>query len=135
MGIEVREGLSPLLQVFDMPTSVRFYRDVLGFVVVHHSEELGTDDYGWCMLRNNDAMLMLNTAYEPACRPAAVDASRTAAHDDTCLYIGCPDVDAAYAYLQEKGVECQPPKVTFYGMKQLYFKDPDGFGLCLQWTV
>ena len=135
MGIEVREGLSPLLQVFDMPTSVRFYRDVLGFAVVHHSEPLGTDDYGWCMLRNNDAMLMLNTAYEPESRPAAMDAARIAAHDDTCLYIGCPDVDAAYEYLQEKGVECQAPKVTYYGMRQLYFKDPDGFGLCLQWTA
>ena len=30
MGIELR-GVCALLQVFDMPTSVRFYRDVLGF--------------------------------------------------------------------------------------------------------
>jgi hypothetical protein len=30
MAIDVR-GLVPLLQVFDMPTSIRFYRDVLGF--------------------------------------------------------------------------------------------------------
>lgn len=29
MAIEVR-GLAPLLQVFDMPTSLTFYRDVLG---------------------------------------------------------------------------------------------------------
>ena len=26
-------GVAPLLQVFDMPTSLRFYRDVLGFTV------------------------------------------------------------------------------------------------------
>jgi hypothetical protein len=31
MGIEVR-SVCTLLQVFDMPASVRFYRDVLGFV-------------------------------------------------------------------------------------------------------
>lgn len=26
-------GVAPLLRVFDMPTSLRFYRDVLGFAV------------------------------------------------------------------------------------------------------
>jgi hypothetical protein len=30
MGIKV-EGICKLLEVFDMPTSVAFYRDVLGF--------------------------------------------------------------------------------------------------------
>lgn len=33
MNIEVR-GVCTLLQVFDMPESVRFYRDVLGFEIV-----------------------------------------------------------------------------------------------------
>ena len=33
MSIKV-EGSAPLIQVFDMPTSVAFYRDVLGFSVV-----------------------------------------------------------------------------------------------------
>ena len=28
------DGMAPLLQVFDMPTSLRFYRDVLGFEVI-----------------------------------------------------------------------------------------------------
>lgn len=27
-------GIAPLLQVFDMPTSLAFYRDALGFEVV-----------------------------------------------------------------------------------------------------
>jgi catechol 2,3-dioxygenase-like lactoylglutathione lyase family enzyme len=34
-------GVSPLLQVYDMPTSVRFYRDQLGFEIVSHSPVLG----------------------------------------------------------------------------------------------
>ena len=29
----------------------------------------------------------------------------------------------------------RPPKVAHYGMKQLYFSDPDGFGLCFQWKA
>ena len=37
MGIEIR-GMAPLLQVFDMPTSIAFYRDVLGFEVATTSK-------------------------------------------------------------------------------------------------
>jgi len=32
-GLKI-SGMRPLLQVFDMPTSVRFYTEVLGFEVV-----------------------------------------------------------------------------------------------------
>lgn len=42
------KGMAPLLQVFDMPTSIRFYRDVLGFEVV--SDAGGGDDTDWCLL-------------------------------------------------------------------------------------
>ena len=135
MSITVKEGLSPLIQVFDMPASVRFYRDVLGFSVVNHSPERGPDDYDWCMLKNNDAMFMLNTRYEHDARPAAPDAARVAAHDDTCFYIGCPDLDAAYAWLTGKGIACRAPKVAPYGFRQIYLHDPDGYNLCLQWAV
>lgn len=31
-------GVAPLLQVFDMPTAIRFYRDLLGFQVWGRSE-------------------------------------------------------------------------------------------------
>jgi glyoxylase I family protein len=27
------------------------------------------------------------------------------------------------------------PKVAPYGMKQLYVRDPDGYGLCFQWPA
>ena len=63
------EGLGTLIQVFDMPRSVAFYRDVLGFVVVKQSQP--GDDFDWCLLRLDNAELMLNTAYEkgmPTCR-------------------------------------------------------------------
>jgi catechol 2,3-dioxygenase-like lactoylglutathione lyase family enzyme len=42
------EGLAPLIQVFDMPTSVAFYRDILGFTVVNQSEP--GDNFDWGML-------------------------------------------------------------------------------------
>lgn len=130
-------GLCPLLQVFDMPRSLAFYRDCLGFEIVQAAPPAAAgDDFGWCWLRRGSAEVMLNTAYDPeAIRPAAEEPGRVAAHDDTCLYIGCPDVDGVYRYLIDRGVRCDPPTDAPYGMKQLYLKDPDGFGLCFQWPV
>ncbi len=87
------------------------------------------------MLRLNGVELMLNTAYEEDTRPPAPDPVRFAAHDDTCLYFGCPDVDAAYAYLRARGVAAKEPKVAPYGMKQLYLSDPDGYSICFQWPA
>jgi catechol 2,3-dioxygenase-like lactoylglutathione lyase family enzyme len=134
MGINV-ERLTPLIQVFDMPRSVAFYRDVLGFEVVTTSPPRGRDDFDWGLLRLQDAALMLNTAYEADERPPAPDAWRVAAHRDTGLFFACPDVDAAYADLRAQGVAVAPPTVAPYGMKQLYLRDPDGYELCFQWPV
>lgn len=136
MSIEVQE-LVPLLQVFDMPTSIRFYRDMLGFKVSGNSKPKSqdSDDVNWAMLELGPATVMLNTAYDPDDVPEAPDMARWEGHQDTCLYFGCPDVDSTYEYLKSKGIECDPPKVVWYGMKQLYLKDPDGFGICFQWKA
>jgi len=117
-----------------MPTSVRFYRDQLGFEIISTSPVLGPDRFHWCLLRNGEAELMLNSAFEfDHERPVPPEPFRVRAHDDTCLYLSCPDVDAAHAELRARGVAVQPPKIASYGMKQMYLKDPDGFVLCYQW--
>ena len=135
MALNVR-GLAPLLQVYDMPTSVRFYRDVLGFEIVSTSPLLGEDRFHWAWLRLGDVELMLNTAYEfDNDRPVEPDHARMAAHGDTGLFFGCPDVDAAYEELRGKGVTVKQPVVIGYGMKQLYLRDPDGYELCFQWPT
>ena len=33
------------------------------------------------------------------------------------------------------GVRVEPPRVAPYGMRQLYFSDPDGYGICFQWPA
>jgi glyoxylase I family protein len=62
------EGLAPLFQVFDMPASIHFYRDLLGFEVINTSKPLSerADDVNWAMLQLSGTTLMLNTAYEPS---------------------------------------------------------------------
>jgi glyoxylase I family protein len=131
MSIEVR-GVCALLQVFDMPASVRFYRDVLGFEIVQTTPREG-DQFDWGLLRLNNTELMLNTAYEQEHRPAQPDPARIAAHRDVCLYFGCPDVDGAYRHLLAHGIEAEEPQVAPWASKQLYLRDPDGYTLCFQW--
>jgi len=59
MAIEIR-GMAPLLQVFDMPASIVFYRDVLGFQVKSTSSP-GKERFDWALLALNGVELMLNT--------------------------------------------------------------------------
>lgn len=129
------EGLRPLLQVYDMPAALAFYRDLLGFELVAHSPEIEAAEgryFHWCRLRRGGAELMLNTAYDANERPAERDRVRQAAHSDTCLYLGCDDPDSAYADLIAKGVAAEPPTTAPYGMRQVNLRDSDGYCLCLQ---
>jgi len=134
MNIDLR-GMTPLLQVFDMVASLKFYCDVLGFEVVQTDSNTTAPNYNWVWLRRNEIDLMLNTAYEYGSRPQSPDPQRIASHGDTGLFIASPDVDAVYAHLLAKGIEVEKPNVAPYGMKQLYVRDPDGFGLCFQWKA
>ena len=132
MTLEMR-WLYPLLQVFDMPSSLHFYRDILGFSVVQQSET--GDDVDWAWLRQGNVELMLNAAYEQAERPSVADRGRAAAHGDILLYFGCENVDRAYERLLAEGVKVHPPAIAPYGMKELRATDPDGYELCFQWRV
>lgn len=125
--------LCPLFQVFDMKTSLDFYCDILGFIV--HESAGPTEDLGWVWLKRQNIDLMLNTAYETPDRPSHPDPVRTAAHNDTAIYLGCPDVDEMYSYLNSKSLAIEPPKIAPYGMKQFYLHDPDGYTICFQWAV
>ncbi len=138
MAIEI-QGLCPLISVYDMPESVAFYTGVLGFEVMTRSPtyatEGGVELFHWALLRKDEAQLMLNTAYDEGERPAERDKGREALHGDTGLYLGCADVDAAHVQLQAMGVKCAPPKTAPYGMRQLNLRDPDGYGVTLQWRA
>ncbi len=125
--------LTPMIEVFDMRRSLRFYRDILGFEVVSDSGE--GDDSGWAWVQKNGAHLMFNGQYEPENAPTAPLAERVKWHKDICIYFGCENIDAAYEELRANGVELGPPTIAPYGMKQLYLTDPDGYGICFQWPV
>lgn len=133
MAIDIR-GIATLLSVYDMATSLKFYCEALGFEIAGTDGRPGPQS-DWVMLRLNGAELMLNTAYDKEKRPASPDSRRIEAHKDTAIYLGCPDVDGAYAYLRQIGINVKKPKLAPYGMKQLYLSDPDGYLLCFQWRA
>jgi glyoxylase I family protein len=128
-------GHVPLLQVFDMPASMRFYRDILGFSEVANSGERDTPEgrfAHWVWLRLGSSEIMLNTAYDEGERPQERDEARWAGHNDVCLYFGCDDVDAAFYDLRQRIPGLNAPQTTSYGMRQLTLEDPDGYALCFQ---
>lgn len=133
-GINIK-GMAPLLMVFDMPTSLHFYRDILGFTVKSTSADGEGDNVSWCLLGYGETELMLNELYERDKRPAEADQKRNEVHYDTSLYFGCPDTDAAYAYLTTKGITVNEPIITSYNFKALYLEDPDGYSLVFHWPV
>jgi len=132
MTIRLSSG-TLLLQVYDMRTSLAFYRDVMGFEVVQ-TAPAGPVTH-WAMLRNGSVCLMLNTKYEfDYERPLEQD--RTSGRSDFVLYLMCEDADAAYRELQAKGwPDIEEPTTAPYGMRQVQVHDPDGFRLCLQHEV
>src|SRR2546427_9478977 len=121
-------GMTPLLFVFDIEASLRFYCEILGFT-------LKTRANYWAWIERDGVDLMLNTLYDPDQQPERPDLTRTATHEDVTLYFGCSDVDAVYDHFVAQGIAVEKPHVAPYGMKQLYVKEPDGFGLCFQWKV
>jgi glyoxylase I family protein len=132
MSIRIQSG-APLFQVYDMQTSMAFYRDVLGFEVLQTAPD-GPVAH-WALLRNGETYLMLNTKYElDHERPAVSDT--ISGHEDVTLYFMCDDPDAAYRELKAKGwADVNEPSTAPYGMRQVYLRDPDGFSLCLQHGV
>ena len=111
MSMDLR-GMTPLLQVFDMPTSLTFYCDVLGFEIVQTDSNTTAPKHNWVRLKRGKIELILNTAYESDKRPSVPDPRRIDTHGDTGLFIAAPDVDAVFAHLQAKGIDVEKPGVA-----------------------
>lgn len=119
-------ALVPLCFVADIANSVRFYRQMLDFHLTNAWEPEG--QLMWCQMTRNDVGIML----QQMCAEDKVPQPRGAG---VTMYIHCDDAEDVFLRLQERGAEVDPPITTFYGMKQVYVTDPDGYSLCFQNSV
>ncbi len=119
----VVKGLTPLLFVDDINRSLAFYTNLLGFELKQKWEPEGK--LAWCLIARGGAELML----QQACEEDGLAAGRGRG---VGFYFACNDADAMHAEFLANGLTLDPPKVAFYGMKQLFVKDPDGYELCFQ---
>jgi len=102
--------LIPMLPVRSMPASVEFYQK-LGFSV-----ETRNDDWGWAMLRFDECRLMVDQSINK--QP---DAARL-----SVLYLYPEKVAEYHQQLRKNGLTIPDLDVTFYGMTEFRFDDPDG---------
>lgn len=101
----------PMLPVKSMPASVDFYCGKLGFEV-----EDRNDGWGWAMLRFDDCRVMVDQSIN----------ANPGAHRDGILYLYPDDVAAYHAQVRKNGLAVPELDVTFYGMTEFRFDDPDG---------
>lgn len=121
------QRIAPLLIVSDIVRSRAFYVDGLGFSALRTWEPDG--HLAWCWLQRDGAALMLQQFCEGEDPPAS------AWGKGVTLYIICDDADAIHAELRARDIEATNPETAFYGMRQTFVRDPDGYELCFESTV
>ena len=104
---------APVLRVTDLAAAMRFYRDVLGFVV-----EFEYDDYVILELGDSQVHLAKPAAGKPA--------------GGGTVYIFCEEVDEYFGKIRARGTTAPAAKVIrepgnqFYCMRDFRIEDPDG---------
>jgi catechol 2,3-dioxygenase-like lactoylglutathione lyase family enzyme len=101
------------LKVVSMPTSVRFYRDLLGLEIIY-----GGEDAYFSSLRTKhlkDPILNLESGNPGTPWGRLI------------FYVS--DVDSFWTYLQEQGLHPQRPQDASWGERYFHLFDPDGHEL------
>ena len=104
------------LQVHDVDHSVAFYRDVLGFRVVQRPD-MGFPG-SWLLLGNVQLHLI-------AGREAGPDTTPISSRDNHLAFLSY-EIDRVEEALLNAGVRYQVNYQGGTGLRQLFFKDPDG---------
>ncbi len=127
-------ALSPNLMVTDMEASLRFYHEVVGLPIAF-SVDAGqnTDTSGNVMagtvfaaLRAGETELMLQDRVSLA-QDAPMVTDNTPPSGTFTLYFRVDDVDAVVARLPTSHEVVKPLQQTWYGMKEIWVRDPDGY--------
>jgi lactoylglutathione lyase len=111
----------PILTTPDLPRSLGFYRDLLGFEVTYRFPADGDPVYVGLRLAGSE----LGIGADPDFRPGADRVPAAAPPFDLCVY--ARDCDAAVAHLRAAGVPVlAEPAAQAWGERMARVADPDG---------
>jgi len=116
-------SLAPLLNVESVPRSIAFYRDHLGFQLMHEWEDQGR--IRWASLETADVRLMLNEPHNCL----SDERRERGSYEETVFYFTVEDVDSLHKQLKEAGLSVSNVSNEHYGMREFYLRDPDGYEL------
>lgn len=133
-------GPVPILLTEDMPETIEYYCETLGFEVAN---AMPPDEPTWCFLRRGDAGVMFIETHEHG-----EDEDHEHAHDHGdahdhdadhpdpsgmnrlwSLYFYPDDVDALWEKMRGKATVVCPPENMDYGMREFTIRDPNGYAL------
>ena len=128
--------LTPNLAVADIRQTVEFYCEKLSFELVmavpvtQDGVEIRLSDekeYVYAMLRKDGVELMLQRF--DSFDEDVVVAKRTSIGASVSFYMEGKGIDAFYAELKNKGIRTTDLKLTWYGIKEFYLTDNNGYVL------
>lgn len=110
-----------MLAVTNLPATVRFYVEKLGFTccAMHGNPPV------WCEVERDGVAMMFNAPPREHVEREVPRPSK----DYQIYYINTGDAGALHAEFAARGVAVSPLRVAFYGMKEFEVRDPDGHWL------
>jgi catechol 2,3-dioxygenase-like lactoylglutathione lyase family enzyme len=119
-------GISPFFIVRDVPRSLAFYRDRLGFEIAFQGPEPGDIFFG--IVRRGGAQILLKAVGVEPVPNCTRDVKQGLARWDA--FVGVPDPDALAAEFASRHVEFfQPLQDTDDGLRGFEIADADGYVL------
>ena len=117
-------GIAPFFIVGHVPSSLSFYRDLLGFEITFQGP--APDDIFFGIVQRGGAMIMLKAVGVDPLPNYTRDVKKGIARWDA--YVNVPDPDALAAEFASRNVELSEPlKDTHDGLRGFELKDADGF--------
>ncbi|PID82372.1 MAG: bleomycin resistance family protein [Clostridiales bacterium] len=126
--------LSPNFEVICIEKTVKFYQEYLGFNLIMavpesgdtiHQKLDGETEYIYSMVSRDDIQLMFQRSdsfKEDVSFSKGLEMGATVS-----FYMDIEAVDDLYESLKDKGLEMTEIKTTWYGMKEFYLKDLNGY--------
>lgn len=117
-------GISPFFIVTDVPSSLAFYRDRLGFEITFQGPE--PDDIFFGIVRRDGAQILMKSVGVAPVPNYTRDVNQGIARWDA--FVSVPDPDALAAEFASREVEFfEPLKDTHDGLRGFEVKDADGY--------